>query len=71
MDDKGSREDAAPVGAALAAARRSPASASARQLDARLWEIHNVAREARRRRPRRGRASPPFGSTAAVGNSTR
>ena len=71
MDDEGSWEDAAPAGAALAAARRSLASASARQLGARLWEIHNIAREGRRHKPRRRRASPPFGSTTAVGNSTR
>ena len=54
-DDEGARGDAAPAGAALAAARRSSASASARQLGASLWEIHNVARGPRRDRPRGGR----------------
>ncbi|CAN6237771.1 unnamed protein product [Urochloa humidicola] len=55
-DDEGTREGAPAAATALVAARRSSASASARQLGASLWEIHDVAREGRRRtRPRGGR----------------
>jgi hypothetical protein len=52
-EDEGVREGPP----APAAARRSSASASAsaRQLGASLWEIHDVAREVRRSRPRGGR----------------
>uniref|UniRef100_A0A804P2E0 Intracellular protein transport protein USO1-related n=1 Tax=Zea mays TaxID=4577 RepID=A0A804P2E0_MAIZE len=56
MEDDGVREgpSALAPAAASAAARRS--SASARQLGASLWEIHDVAREVRRSRRRGGRA---------------
>ncbi|CAN6243823.1 unnamed protein product [Urochloa humidicola] len=59
MEDEGVREGAAAPAAAtaLVAARRSSASASARQLGASLWEIHDVAREGRRR----CRTKPPRG----------
>ncbi|KAJ1278863.1 hypothetical protein BS78_04G111700 [Paspalum vaginatum] len=50
-------EDRRGVGDGAAAERRSSASASARQLGASLWEIHDVAREPRRgSRRRSGRA---------------
>ncbi|CAN6251061.1 unnamed protein product [Urochloa humidicola] len=55
MEDEGA--PAAGAATALVAARRSSASASARQLGASLWEIHDVAREARRR----SRIRPPRG----------
>ncbi|XP_066318322.1 uncharacterized protein At5g41620-like isoform X2 [Miscanthus floridulus] len=50
-DEEGVREGPS----APAAARRSSASASARQLGASLWEIHDVAREVHRSRRRGGR----------------
>ncbi|PUZ75008.1 hypothetical protein GQ55_1G113100 [Panicum hallii var. hallii] len=56
MEDDGDPEG--PGAAVAAAARRSSASASARQLGASLWEIHDVAREGRRHRPRGGRVAP-------------
>ncbi|KAG2649992.1 hypothetical protein PVAP13_1NG183000 [Panicum virgatum] len=62
MEDEGAPEGS---GAALAVARRS--SASARQLGASLWEIHDVARAGRRDRPRGGRgvaAGPEHGGGA-------
>lgn len=51
LEDQGAEEGVA----AASAARRSSASASARQLGASLWEIHDVAREARRSSRRGGR----------------
>ncbi|OEL27819.1 Uncharacterized protein BAE44_0011162 [Dichanthelium oligosanthes] len=54
MEDEGAREAGAVPAAALVA-RRSTASASARQLGASLWEIHDVARGGRRTRPRAGK----------------
>jgi hypothetical protein len=54
MEDEGATEG--PGAATAVVARRSSASASARQLGASLWEIHDVAsREGRRARPRAGR----------------
>lgn len=57
-DDEGVPEGPSAPAAASAAARRSSALASARQLGASLWEIHDVAREVRRRRRRGGRGIP-------------
>ncbi|CAL5022781.1 unnamed protein product [Urochloa decumbens] len=52
MEDQGAAEAAGAATSAVA--RRSSASASARQLGASLWEIHDVAREGRRRARTRG-----------------
>lgn len=54
MEDDGVLE-VPPASASAPAARRNSASASARQLGASLWEIHDVAREVRRSRRRPGR----------------
>ena len=55
MEDERAQEDATPAVITLAAARRSSASTSVRQLGASFWEIHNIAREGRRHRPQGGR----------------
>ena len=71
MEDERAQEDATPAGIALAAARRSSASASVRQLGAGLWEIHNIAREGRRHRPRGGRGVATVWEHGGERNSTR